>query len=271
MAGTESERVLITDSHCHLDEFPDPGQVLAEAAAEGVARVVTMGQEASSMQRALELARQFPGQVLAAVGVHPVNVISLSADELAASVDFLDAHAGQADEIGETGLDYQWAVDEQQQLAQHRMLEHHFELAAQHRLPVNLHSRRCLRQVMDAAIRFHHDTGINAQLHWFTQSAKLVMQTNDAGIYVSVGPSILHDEQAAAVACAIADDLLLLETDAPVPIGGGSGHPVRVREVLAKLAALKSVTQQQLAAQTETNFAHFLGRVGDTRVPGPSD
>ena len=209
------------------------------------------------MRQALDVAQRFPGQVLAGLGVHPVQVVTLEPEQLEAALQFLAEHASATDQIGETGLDHKWATDTTQQGAQHQVLERHFELAAQHRKPVNLHSRRCLRQVMEAAIAFHRDTGLGAQLHWFTQSRKLIRATNDAGIFVSVGPTILVDDQAADVACEIDDELLLLETDAPVAIGGMAGHPGRVRDILVKLAARKGVEEAQLAQQTEANFARF--------------
>ena len=112
---------------------------------------------------------------------------------------------------------------------------------------------------MERAIAFHRDTGLNAQLHWFTQSKKLVRICNDEGLYVSAGPSILHAEDAQSVAGAIADDLLLLETDAPVPIGGQPGYPQRTREVAEKLADIKGVSLEELAALTTANFARYLG------------
>ena len=60
------------------------------------------------------------------------------------------------------------------------------------------------------------------------------------------------------MAVEIDDALLLLETDAPVPIGGQPGHPARVAEVLAKLAALKGVEEGTLAARTQANVDRFL-------------
>ena len=211
------------------------------------------------MQEALGLARRFPGQVQAGLGIHPVNVVTLDPAQLEASFAFLVEHASEADQIGETGLDHKWATTPEQQAAQEQALERHFQVAAEHGKAVNLHSRRCLRQVLERAISFHRDTDLHAQLHWFTQSKKLVHLANDAGVFVSVGPTILHDEQAAAVACEIGDDLLLLETDAPVPIGGVAGHPARVRQVLEKLANLKGVEEAQLALQTDRNFNRFSG------------
>ena len=98
-----------------------------------------------------------------------------------------------------------------------------------------------------------------AQLHWFTHSKKLVRICNEEGIYVSVGPTAIHDEQTQGVACEIDRELLLLETDAPVPIGGVQGHPARVRAVAEKLAELRGLEMEELAALTAANAERYLG------------
>lgn len=250
---------MLVDSHCHLDQFADPGATLGEAAACGIAQVATMGQDRDSMAAALDLKARFPGRVVAGLGVHPVYVTQRPADQIDAALDYLADHLAAADLVGEAGLDYQWATDAAQQARQDQVLHRQFELAHQHGRPVNLHSRRCLRQVMERAITFTRATGLGAQLHWFTHSRKLIRQTNEAGVYVSVGPSLLVDEQVQAAAAAIADDLLLLETDAPVSIAGRQGHPRLIREVAAKLAALRGVSPEDLAAVTTANFRRYLG------------
>lgn len=255
----------LVDSHCHLDQLKDPEAVLAEAGAAGVDRIVAVAQDAASMAAVLDLARRFPGRVLAALGLHPVCVVERPRHELEAAMATLAARLGEAAEVGETGLDHKAAVTPEQRALQEHFLERHFELAARFARPVNLHSRRCPRQVMERAAAFHRDSGLHAQLHWFTHSARLAHTCNDEGLFVSVGPSILHDPQAAAVACEVAADLLLLETDAPVPIGGVAGHPRRVREVAGKLALLRGVEEPDLAARTAANFARFLAG------PGPRD
>lgn len=249
----------LTDSHCHLDEFDDPGAILDESAADEVTRLVAVAQDRTSMGAVLDLKSRYPGRVLAGLGVHPVCVTQRPAADTDADMEFLTAHLGDADVVGETGLDHKWATDAAQQARQDEVLQRHFDLAQAHEKPVNLHSRRCLRQVMERAIGFTRDTGLGAQLHWFTHSRKLVHRTNDAGVFVSVGPSILDDEQVQAVALAIADDLLLLETDAPVPVGGLPGHPRRTRCVAEKLAALKGVSLEALATLTAANHRRYLG------------
>jgi len=254
-----SSSLSLADSHCHLDQFPDPGATLEEAAADGVAQVAAMGQDRDSMAAVLQLVERFPARVVAGLGVHPVYVTQRPTHQIDADLEYLADHLAGADLVGEAGLDYKWATDAAQQARQDQVLQRQFELADRYGKPVNLHSRRCLRQVMERAIAFTRATGLGAQLHWFTHSRKLLRQTNEAGVFVSVGPSVLTDEQVQGVAVAIADELLLLETDAPVPIAGREGHPRRTREVAGKLATLKGVSLEELGALTTANFRRYLG------------
>lgn len=251
---------MIVDSHCHLDQFTDPAAVLDEAAAAGVLRLAAMAQDRASMAAVLQLGERDPDRVVAGLGVHPAYVTQRPAEEIDSDLEYLADHLAGADLVGEAGLDYKWATDADQRARQDEVLQRQLELARQHGKPVNLHSRRCLRQVMERAVDFTRATGLGAQLHWFTHSRKLIRQTNDAGVYVSVGPSVLVDEQVQAVALTIADELLLLETDAPVPIAGREGHPRHTREVAEKLAALKGVSLEELAALTAANYRRYLGR-----------
>lgn len=248
---------MLTDTHCHLDQLGD--DVLQQAAAAGVTTVVAVSQDADSMRSVLELSARWPGQVLAGLGIHPCTVTDRGLEALAPDLALLAECAPNVAVIGETGLDHKWATSAEQQQEQARALEHHFDVAARCGKPVNLHSRRCLRQTLERGISFHRDTGLGVQMHWFTESKKLVRICNDEGIYVSAGPTVLTNEQAATTACEVADELLLLESDAPVPVGGVAGHPQRVREVAVKLAGLRGVSLQTLAAQLATNLRNYLG------------
>ncbi|MFP6592175.1 MAG: TatD family hydrolase [Candidatus Latescibacterota bacterium] len=248
--------IELSDTHCHLEQL-DAG-ALDEAAAAGVTTIVAVAQDAGSMRAVLDLASRFPGRVLPGLGIHPCTVTDRGLEALAPDLTLLTERAADAAVIGETGLDHKWAVSAAQQAEQERLLERHFEIAESHRKPVNLHSRRCLRRTLERAIAFHRATGLAAQMHWFTESKKLIRICNDEDIFVSAGPTVVGDEQAAAAACEIADDLLLLESDAPVSVGGRPGHPRRVREVAEKLAVLRGVTLEALAAQLASNLRRYL-------------
>ncbi len=250
---------MLIDTHCHLDQLQDPAAVLREAALHSVAQVVAVSENPTSMGAVLDLKKTHGEQVLAGLGLHPAWIVQQSRAALDAGLEFLASHLERADELGEVGLDHKWALNPEQQILQEEILDRQFALAADCGKPANLHSRRCQRQVMEKAIEFHRETGLNAQLHWFTQSKKLVRICNQEGIYISVGPTFLDNPQTQEVALAIADELLLLETDAPVPVDGRAGHPARVREVACKLAELKNCSWQDIADLTSANFARYLG------------
>jgi TatD DNase family protein len=249
---------MLIDTHCHLDQLPDPAAALAEALAQGVTQVVAVSESADSMSAVLALSEAHPGAVVAGLGLHPAWVSQQAPEEVDAGLQYLAAHLGRAEVLGEVGLDHQWATTQQQQAFQEEILDRQLALAANCAKPANLHSRRCPRQVMERAILFARQTGLNAQLHWFTHSRKLIRQCNDAGIYVSVGPMVLADPQTQEVALAIADELLLIETDAPVPIGGQPNQPARARAVAEKLATLKQCSLEEIAALTTANFRRYL-------------
>jgi TatD DNase family protein len=251
---------VLIDTHCHLDQCADPAGELAAAAAAGVGQVLAVSESPESMAAALDLQRRWPDLVTAGLGLHPVWVTHNGEEATAAALAWLDGHLDQAGLLGEAGLDHKWATTPAQQERQLAILDAQLELAARHRRPVALHSRRCARLTMERAIAFHQRHGLPAQLHWFTQSARLVLQCNQAGIYVSAGPTVIADPAAQAVARTIADDLLLLETDAPVPIGGRPGGPADTRAVAAALAGVRGSSLEQLAALTSANARRFLGR-----------
>ncbi len=248
---------MLVDSHCHLDQFADADAVLAVAAQAGVGQIVAVSESTNSMRAVLALKQRYPDQVLAGLGLHPAWVTQATDTEIADGLALLAAHLPEADVLGEVGLDYKWAANPQQQAQQQDVLAQQLDLAAQCGKPINLHSRRAQRQTLAQAVEFRRRTQLNAQLHWFTQSKKLVRICRAERIYVSVGPSVLCDPQTQAVAAEIDRALLLLETDAPVPIGGVAGHPARVAAVAAKLAELIGFTQEEAAA----NWARYLGKL----------
>lgn len=250
---------MLVDTHCHLDQFDDAEAVLKAASEGGVSRVVAVSEDPESMRRVLELKQLHPTRVLAGLGLHPVWVVQ-NRDAVQGGLQRLEEMLPEADELGEVGLDHKWATERSEQLFQEEVLERQLDMASRCAKPANFHARRCLRQALECAVAFRRDTGLNAQMHWFTQSRKLVRICNDEGIYVSVGPTVLSDEQTQRVALEISDELLLLETDAPVPVGGSSGHPLRVREVAECMARLRGLEVEEMAALCEQNFARFIAR-----------
>ncbi len=225
----------LIDSHCHLYSVSNVKDAILHARDAGVTKVVVVSEDLQTMEQTLKLRDDFPEFVLPALGIHPVNVLYMSQDEWERALSFLKIHANEASCIGEIGLDYKHATTEKEKEKQREALRAQMEVAAENHLPINLHSRRALRQTMEEAIAFHKKTGLPALLHWFAHSWKLLRRTNQEDIFVSVGPSILFSEEALNLAFAIDPQLILVETDTPVPFKGKPSNPAWAAEVAEKL------------------------------------
>jgi TatD DNase family protein len=94
----------VIDSHTHLHLCEQPtAELVAEAEAVGVTRMLTVGIDSASCRAALAAAEDFP-QVYAAVGRHPTAAKGFDDADLA-ELRALAAHERCA-AIGETGLDF---------------------------------------------------------------------------------------------------------------------------------------------------------------------
>jgi TatD DNase family protein len=189
-----------------------------------------------------------------------MHSVSLSREELDAGLAYLERHLEAADVLGEVGLDFKYARTEEQRRHQTELLDRMLLMARDAGRPVNLHSRWAERPVMEIAIRYQEETGLPALLHWFTASKKLVRICAEKRVFVSVGPSVLFDGPACEVSLHIPGDLLLIETDSPVPFGGEPAEPAWAARVFERLCALRKMEAGTLEAQLNENFDRYLGK-----------
>lgn len=136
-----------TDTHCHLNDveaFPDPADAVREAKEQGVDRLVVVGVDTDSSQRAVDLAEAFDN-VWAVVGWHP-NMTAQFAPAHLEEIRRMAAHP-KAVAIGEIGLDFHWsyATLDQQLAALHAQLD----LAEELDKPVVFHCREAYPQLLD--------------------------------------------------------------------------------------------------------------------------
>ena len=246
------------DIHCHLYDLPDLDESIARARDAGVTGVLCVSEDCDSMKKVLDLKAQYPQFIHAGLGLHPANAMRLSAEEIGRTMEFMEAHLHEARMVGEIGLDYKYAATPEERDKQSVVLKDQLALAARFRLGVNLHSRRALRETLDAAAVFHRETGLPALLHWFTHSSKLIRKASAEGLFMSAGPAVLYSGEILKTALAIPLENFVLETDTPVPFGGVSSRPHQIADVARRLAEGRQISVEDLAGAAHAHSLSLL-------------
>ena len=99
---------MYIDTHVHLnaDQYEeDVDEVITRALDAGVTKMVVIGFDRKTINRAMELTERYPF-IYAVVGWHPVDAIDCTEEDLK-WIESLAAHPKVVG-IGETGLDYHW-------------------------------------------------------------------------------------------------------------------------------------------------------------------
>lgn len=261
---------MYIDTHCHLasERFAgDMDEVIRRSLAAGVRPLATAADLASS-RLSLELAERFP-EVLATVGAHPNDVAHFGEEEWR-ELESL-ARSPRVAAIGETGLDYYWhdTPPETQKI----WFERHIDLAMRLDKPVVVHARDSVPDVL-ALLAPHLASGLKAIWHCFVAKKKELGPALDFAIrhrlFLGLGGLVTFEDQKPlrAIAPAIPDELLLLETDAPYlaprPRKSDRNEPTGVIRTAEVLAELRQTTPEEVAAITTRNALELLPGFGNS-------
>lgn len=268
---------MYVDTHCHLDDSAfdaDRDAMFARAHAAGVTGFVLAGVDRDSWIRQRALVRSRTDCVRAA-GVHPMIVGRFAFDEpaLRAQLDALHAEFrddGAAVAVGETGLDAHF-VDASTLDVQLRAFREQLALARALDVPVVLHVLG--RGTHARAIDVLRSDGLPARggiVHSFSGSADVAQIYQRLGLVCSFAGAVARPAAAKVhAACrAIADDRLMVETDAPdqAPPGTPSRmEPARLGEVADAMARVRGTTSAILLARS----AATARRLFPTLPPAP--
>lgn len=247
---------MFVDSHCHLS-FPElagdlPG-VLSRMRENRVVAALNVCTTLPEFDFVLPVAEREP-DIYASVGVHPDNI-----DTPEPTVDRLCelARHPKVVAIGETGLDY-YRLTEPLEWQRERFRVH-IRAARAIGKPLIIHTRAASADT----IRLMQEEGAGQAggvMHCFTESLDVARAAMDLGFYVSFSGIVTFKSarELQEVARAVPLERMLIETDAPylapVPFRGKRNEPAFVPNVAVKIAELKAVSVETVAAATKDNF-----------------
>ncbi|MGA9602988.1 MAG: TatD family hydrolase [Methyloceanibacter sp.] len=264
---------MLIDSHCHLD-FPelkaDLDGVLARAHAAGVGRMLTISTKVGHFT-ALRALAEAHDNVFCSVGTHPHHAAE-EPDIMVEELVELARHP-KVVAIGEAGLDYHY--DYSPRDIQKKSFRTHIAASRETGLPLVIHAREA---DADIARMLGEETRKGAfpfVLHCFTSGAELARTGLALGGYVSFSGVVTfrNAEALRDIALAVPYDRLLVETDAPYlapePMRGKTNEPAFVTHTAARLAALRGVSEADMARTTSENFFRLFKRVPRERLDLP--
>jgi TatD DNase family protein len=249
------------DSHAHLADpafDADRDDAVERARAAGAAAVVCIGESVAAGVRASELASRHRGFVFSTAGVHPHDAADFDPvrdiEEIHRLVD------GGAVAIGECGLDYHY--DHSPRDMQRRAFASQLALARELDRPVVVHTREAEEDTA-AMVSEAGAAGIRGVLHCYTGSHRLAEIGLAAGWCVSFSGIVTFKKwDDDALLRLVPDDRILVESDspylAPVPFRGKRNEPAWVTFTVARIAAARGVSADDLGARAMTNTARLF-------------
>ncbi len=252
---------MLIDTHAHLDldDFnTDRDAVIERARAAGVEHIITIGIGLEECRRALDIARAYPF-IHAAIGMHPHNASMLDLGAL----DFLEERARDPKVValGEIGLDFYRNRSPRDE--QVRAFRAQLDLAAALKLPVVIHDRDAHAETLQ--ILREEKLPCGGVLHCFSGDTAMARACIDLGFLISM-PGTVTFKNAATLHAVVTDiplEHILIETDCPfltpVPHRGKRNEPAYVRFVAEKIAELKKMSVEDVAASTSANACRLFG------------
>lgn len=252
---------MYIDTHVHLnaDQYDDDLQeVIARALEVNVNKMIVIGFDRKTIERAMKLAEDYPF-IYAVIGWHPVDAIDCTDEDLQ-WIEELSANEKVVG-LGEMGLDYYW--DKSPKEVQQALFRKQIRLAQKVNLPIIIHNREATEDVLRILKEEEaHLTG--GIMHCFGGSVETAKQCIDMNFMISLGGPVTfkNAKKPKEVATEIPLKHLLIETDAPYlaphPHRGKRNEPSLVPLVAEEIARLKGIPIEEVAEATTKNAERFF-------------
>lgn len=276
---------VLIDTHCHVNfrEFKEDAQAAIQRSLKQEISLLVVGSQSTTSKRAVAYAEQYDG-VWAVVGLHPVHLFAFELEEEGQiiqtrveefDIDFYKqlAQKEKVVAIGEMGLDYfrlasiKSASSYEVVKKQQAVFKQGIELAKELSMPLVIHTRTSAdkQDVYEDVLKlideldYHH-----CVLHCFSGNKELAKRFIERGCMLSFTGIVTFKNARAMqeVVQAAPLESLMIETDAPFlspePHRGERNEPAYVKHVAEKIAELKGVSFDEVAAITTQNAISFF-------------
>jgi TatD DNase family protein len=262
--------VKTVDSHAHLElihnsepDSPKIKEILDEAAAVGIDRVVQVGYSAEQSIWSVKCAESFVGQVVAAVALHPNEAPVV--EDLEKDLKIIEVLAAnpRVRAIGETGLDF-FRTPEELRDKQKYSFARHIKIAKQHNKALVIHDRDSHRDVLDLLIK--EGAPEKTIFHCYSGDAQMAKECIANKYILSFAGTVTFKNapELREAVVLVPIDQILVETDspflAPMPNRGALNTPAQIPNTLRLMADLRGESVDYLAGAISENAERIFGK-----------
>ncbi len=230
---------MIVDSHCHLDSmksFTLSSEVLP----------VTVGYSHRSNLKNEQIGSKL--NIPFVLGIAPQTAQAENLSRLDEWISYIRSKRPNA--IGEVGLDFHWAKTQKDKDSQFLVFEKMIALAEEMRLPLVLHGREALHEILGRLEERKFGNGF--MTHFFSGSEEDARRTVENGGYISIPTQRSKARKNAILETEL--DNLLIETDSPLCAPG----PEHVIKAAGYIAEIKKLDRELVVEQTAKNAFKFF-------------
>jgi TatD DNase family protein len=266
---------MLIDTHCHLDaaEFnADRDTVALEAKRAGVCKIIVPAVARENFQTVINLAHQY-SHCFMALGIHPMYVDKAHPSDLALLKQLVAEQLAHNNPkivaIGEIGLDF--FVTQQNRETQEYFFIEQLKIAQTFQLPVVLHVRRAIDDVLKQLRRHPVVGGIAHAFNGSPQQAEKLIELN---FKLGFGGAMTYSRalKIRELAKNLPLEAIVLETDAPdiAPewIGTkGRNAPTELVKIAQIFADLRGIEVSQIIEITGKNSVEILPKLASLCTP----
>lgn len=254
--------LIDTHTHLYLEEFqPSPQDAVTRAVQAGVEQMIFPNVDLSTIAPMQNLYNQFPKNTYMAMGLHPTEINESWDTDLSKVKTEFYLHKNKYIAIGEIGIDLYW--DKTFKNEQMQALEQQFQWAVETNLPVIIHCREGLNEILEVL------DGMNTKpkgvFHSFSGTNDDVKRIRERGdFYFGInGIVTFKNSKLRDTLSLIGIDRILLETDAPylapVPHRGKRNESAYLIHTAAHIAQHLSLSIEEVASATTNNAKLLFG------------